>query len=59
MPGRMYVPAAASRRMKMTYIAVKLITNQSRLVGNCDAISMNFLRYGAFANAGQSGSISP
>jgi hypothetical protein len=45
--------------MKMTYIAVKLITNQSMLVGNCDAISMNFLRFGAFANVGQSGSISP
>jgi hypothetical protein len=45
--------------MKMTYIAAKLMTNQSRLVGNCDAISMNFLRGGAFANVGQSGSISP
>jgi hypothetical protein len=45
--------------MKMTYIAVKLMTNQSTLVGNCDAIGMIFLRYGAFANAGQSGSISP
>jgi hypothetical protein len=42
----------------MTYIAAKLVTNQSRLAVNCDAISMNFLRYRAFANVGQSGSIS-
>ena len=49
------VPAG---RIKMTYIAAKLVTNQSRLVRNCGAIRMNFLRYGAFANVGQSGSIS-
>jgi len=51
----MNVPAG---RIKMTYIVAKLVTNQSRLVRNYDAIRMNFLRYGAFANVGQSGSIS-
>jgi hypothetical protein len=51
----MNVPAG---RIKMTYIVAKLVTNQSRLVRNYDAIRMNFLRYVAFANVGQSGSIS-
>jgi hypothetical protein len=45
-------------RMKMTYIVFKLVTNQSTLVSNYDAIRMNFLRDCAFANVGQSGSIS-